>query len=229
MSLETTKRIRSACRATSRARASRTSPPTSSMPGVSIRTSRAPVRPGVSAVACSHRCDDLETVVPWVVPTLKTSWPSSALSTDDLPRLTMPKAAISIVLSSSLRLRSRSWRSSSASARSSSGVSLRLFSVSARLSRARSTTSSRSCSSSCSSIAASSGSMFGSTVVMSVSGSSDDRRGGSRPHTSGPSPTGPTPRGRSRARPSARPAAGPRVRGRSGRRRRATRDSSRGS
>ena len=57
------------------------------------------------------------TVVPWVVPTLKTSWPSRALRTDDLPRLTMPKAAISIVFSSSFWVRSRSCRSSSASAR----------------------------------------------------------------------------------------------------------------
>ncbi len=48
MSPETTKRIRSAWRATSRARASRTSPPTSSMPGVSTTTSLAPSRPGRS-------------------------------------------------------------------------------------------------------------------------------------------------------------------------------------
>ena len=63
--------------------------------------------------------------MPWVAPTLKTSWPSRAFRTDDLPRLTMPKAAISIVVSSSFWVRSRSCRSSSASAVSSSGVSLR--------------------------------------------------------------------------------------------------------
>ena len=44
-------------------------------------------------------------VVPWVVPTLKTSWPSKALRTDDLPRLTMPKAAISIVFRSSFSVK----------------------------------------------------------------------------------------------------------------------------
>ena len=49
-----------------------------------------------------------------------------ALRTDDLPRLTMPKAAISIVVSSSFWPRSRSCASSPARAVSSSGVSLRL-------------------------------------------------------------------------------------------------------
>ena len=79
------------------------------------------------------------TVVPWVAPTLKTSWPSRAFRTDDLPRLTMPNAAISMVFSSSFWVRSRSCRSSSARARSSSGVSLRPARVSSRLSRARPT------------------------------------------------------------------------------------------
>ena len=63
---------------------------------------RAPGGPGSlapSAVASARP------VVPWVVPTLKTSWPSRALRTDDLPRLTMPKAAISIVFWSSFSVR----------------------------------------------------------------------------------------------------------------------------
>ena len=79
--------------------------------------------------------------MPWVAPTSKTSRPSSALRTDDLPRLTMPNAAISMVVSSSFLLSSRSWRISSAIARSSAGVSLRPERVDSRLSRARSTAS----------------------------------------------------------------------------------------
>ena len=99
-----------------------------------------PLRARAGRVAlCSQRWAARTTVVPWVVPTLKTSWPSRALRTDDLPRLTMPNAAISIVVSSSFWVRSRSCRSSSARAVSSSGVSLRPARVSSRLSRACST------------------------------------------------------------------------------------------
>src|SRR5271157_1911348 len=141
MSPETMKRIRSAVRATSRARISRTSPPTSSIPGVSTRTRRAESSPEDPLAPCSQRWAERVIVVPCVAPTSKMSRPSRALRTEDLPRLTMPNAAISMVVSSSSLVSSRSWPISLARTFSSSGVSFKPARVASRLSRARSTAS----------------------------------------------------------------------------------------
>ena len=77
-------------------------PPTSSIPGVSTSTNFTPSSAGDSMVAMSQGWDERTVVVPWIAPVLKTFLPQRAFRTEDLPRLTMPKAAISIVPVSSL-------------------------------------------------------------------------------------------------------------------------------